>query len=154
LAHKKLSYQTKSGFKALGIKSRGCDTVGVVVSDGCGNFAAATSTGGISYMIRGRIGDSPLIGCGIYAGHNGAVVATGIGEEIIRRLLSKQVYDQIENGMTPQEACEWGLTLFKNPSKDLKECYKKIPVGIMAINLLDYGVAATDQMATGAYCGS
>lgn len=149
LVHKKLSYQTKHGFTSLGKKSRGCDTVGVVVSDGCGNFAGTTSTGGISYMIKGRIGDSPLVGCGIYVGKSGAVVATGIGEEIIRRLLSKQVYDQMENGMTPQEACEWGLTLFKDPSKSLKKCYKRVPVGIVAVNLTGYGIVATHQMATG-----
>ena len=152
LVHKKISYQSKHGFKALRNKSKGCDTVGVVVSDGCGNFAATTSTGGISYMIKGRIGDSPLVGCGIYVGRSGAVVATGIGEEIIRRLLSKQVYDKIENGMTPQEACEWGLTLFKNPSKSLKKCYKRIPVGIVAVNLTGYGIVATHQMATGFVC--
>jgi isoaspartyl peptidase/L-asparaginase-like protein (Ntn-hydrolase superfamily) len=149
LAHKNLSYQTKSGFKALGSKSRGCDTVGVVVSDGCGNFAAATSTGGISYMIRGRIGDSPLVGCGIYVGKSGAVVATGIGEEIIRRLLAKQVYDQMESGASPQEACEWGLTLFRDPSRSLKKCYKRVPVGIVAVNLTGYGIVATHQMARG-----
>jgi isoaspartyl peptidase/L-asparaginase-like protein (Ntn-hydrolase superfamily) len=151
LVHKKLSYQAKHGFRALHAKSGGCDTVGLVVSDGCGNFAAATSTGGISYMIQGRIGDSPLVGCGIYVGKSGAVVATGIGEEIIRRLLSKQVYDKIENGMTPQEACEWGLTLFKNPSESLKKCYKRIPVGIVAVNLTGYGIVATHQMARGVY---
>ncbi|HLD36859.1 MAG TPA: isoaspartyl peptidase/L-asparaginase [Planctomycetota bacterium] len=149
LVHKKISYQPKYGFESLHNKSRGCDTVGVVVSDGCGNFAAATSTGGISYMTRGRIGDSPLVGCGIYVGKSGAVVATGIGEEIIRRLLSKQVYDRMENGMTAQEACEWGLTLFKNPSKSLKKCYQKVPVGIVAVNLTGYGIVATQQMARG-----
>ena len=151
LVHKKISYQSKHGFKSLTNKSRGCDTVGVVVSDGYGNFAGTTSTGGISYMVKGRIGDSPLVGCGIYVGKSGAVVATGIGEEIIRRLLAKQVYDRMENGMTPQQACEWGLTLFKDPSKSLKKCYKKVPVGIVAVNLTGYGIVATHQMATGVF---
>ena len=80
------------------------------------------------------------------------MVATGIGEEIIRRLLAKQVYDRMENGMTPQQACEWGLTLFKDPSKSLKKCYKKVPVGIVAVNLTGYGIVSTQQMARGVLC--
>ncbi|MEW6027128.1 MAG: isoaspartyl peptidase/L-asparaginase [Planctomycetota bacterium] len=150
LAHKKISYHSKHGFRAVRGADRGCDTVGVAVSDGRGNFAGATSTGGISYMIRGRVGDSPLVGCGIYVGKNGAVVATGIGEEIIRQLLSKQVYDRMDEGMSPQEACEWGLRLFRNPSKTIKKCYKRVPVGIVAVNRTGYGIVATHQMATGA----
>ncbi|MFP4001057.1 MAG: isoaspartyl peptidase/L-asparaginase [Thermoplasmata archaeon] len=70
-----------------------------------GEAAAAVSTGGTSYSIRGRVGDSPLIGSGFFVGENGAVVATGKGEEITKRLSSKRCHDMIgEHGL--QEGCE------------------------------------------------
>jgi isoaspartyl peptidase/L-asparaginase-like protein (Ntn-hydrolase superfamily) len=81
-------------FKFLEKKSE--DTVGAVARIG-GNFAAAVSTGGSFPMLRGRVGDSPIIGAGIYAGEKGAVVATGIGEEIARKLLSYHIYAQMGN---------------------------------------------------------
>jgi len=133
----------KKPFSSLGIFK---DTIGIVVSDGCGNFAAANSTGGTSYMLRGRVGDSPLIGCGIYVGKKGAVVTTGVGEEIIRTILAKEVYEQINNGMNPQKACDWGLTLF---NKQKIHSHKRIPIGIVAVNRTDFGIAATHQMAVG-----
>lgn len=71
-----------------------CDTVGAVAKID-GNFAAAVSTGGSSPMLRGRVGDSPIIGAGIYCGEKGAVVATGIGEEIAKNLLCYRVYSRI-----------------------------------------------------------
>lgn len=65
-----------------------------------GKAAAAVSTGGTSYSIRGRVGDSPLIGSGFFVGDNGAVVATGKGEEITKRLSSKRCHDMIgEHGL-------------------------------------------------------
>ena len=79
-------------FKFLEKKSG--DTVGAVARID-GKFAAAVSTGGSFPMLRGRVGDSPIIGAGIYAGEKGAVVATGIGEEIARNLLSYHIYSQI-----------------------------------------------------------
>ncbi len=77
----------------LGIP-RNKDTVGAVARIN-GKFAAAVSTGGSSPMMRGRVGDSPIPGAGLYAGEKGAVVATGIGEEIIKRTLCYRVYEQI-----------------------------------------------------------
>jgi beta-aspartyl-peptidase (threonine type) len=83
------------------------DTVGAVAVDKEGNVAAATSTGGISLKIPGRIGDSPLIGCGNYADNEaGACSATGIGEIAIRLVLAKSTCDLIRTGQTPQKAAE------------------------------------------------
>jgi len=79
-------------------------TVGCVAYEN-GKAAAAVSTGGTSYSIRGRVGDSPLIGSGFYVGENGAVVATGKGEEITKRLSSKRCHDMIgEYGL--EKGCE------------------------------------------------
>ena len=83
------------------------DTVGAVAVDRDGNVAAATSTGGITLKIPGRIGDSPLIGCGNYADNEaGACSATGIGEIAIKLVLAKNTCDLIRTGKTPQKATE------------------------------------------------
>ena len=83
------------------------DTVGAVAVDKNGNVAAATSTGGLSLKIPGRIGDSPLIGCGNYADNEaGACSATGIGEIAIRLVLAKSTCDLMRIGQTPQKATE------------------------------------------------
>lgn len=88
------------------------ETVGAVALDKNGNVAAATSTGGFPLKLPGRIGDSPLIGCGTYADNNaGACSATGVGEIAIRLALSKTVCNYMENGKTAQEAVEEAITL-------------------------------------------
>jgi len=78
------------------------DTVGAVACDG-ETFAAALSTGGTSKAIPGRVGDCPLIGCGLYAGPSGAVACTGKGEAIIDKITAFQAYQLIEEGLAPQE---------------------------------------------------
>ncbi len=88
------------------------DTVGAVALDRNGNLAAATSTGGFSLKLPGRIGDSPLIGCGTYADNQaGACSATGRGEVAIRLVLAKKVCDYMEGGKTAQESAELAIKL-------------------------------------------
>lgn len=88
------------------------ETVGAVALDKKGNVAAATSTGGFPLKLPGRIGDSPLIGCGNYADNQaGACSATGVGEIAIRLVLSKTVCDFMESGKTAQEAVELAIKL-------------------------------------------
>ncbi len=83
------------------------DTVGAVALDKEGDFAAATSTGGFSLKLPGRIGDSPLIGCGTYADNQaGACSATGIGEIAIRLVLAKTVCSLMEEGKSAEDAVE------------------------------------------------
>lgn len=89
-----------------------CDTVGAVVRDRQGRFAVATSTGGAAPMLRGRVGDAPLVGCGFFAGPYGGVVATGIGEEIMRRMVARSVYEGLANGLAPEAACRQVLSDF------------------------------------------
>lgn len=79
-------------------------TVGAVALDLAGNIAAATSTGGTRNKLPGRIGDSPLFGAGGYANPDGAASATGLGENIMRVLLSKYAIDQVSVGKNAQEA--------------------------------------------------
>jgi L-asparaginase/beta-aspartyl-peptidase (threonine type) len=113
------------------------DTVGAVALDRSGDTAVASSTGGASPMMLGRVGDTAMIGSGFYAGPKGAVAATGIGEEIIRRMLAKTVYDLIGAGKEITAACEQGVTLFSS----------KIAVGLVAISAEGYAIKANRQMA-------
>jgi L-asparaginase/beta-aspartyl-peptidase (threonine type) len=113
-------------------------TVGAVVYDGKDGFGAANSTGGTSYQLAGRVGDSALIGCGLYASKEGAVCTTGIGEDIIQKVLAKSVYDQIVGGISLTDACQWGVDLYP----------KKTPMGVIAVTKKGYGIVANDTMPT------
>jgi len=89
-------------------------TVGAVAIDGHGNIAAATSTGGIPFKLPGRVGDSCLIGCGLYADNMvGGVSATGYGESIIKVVLSKVVCELLGRGLTAQKAAEEGVKMLE-----------------------------------------
>jgi len=87
-------------------------TVGAVALDKYENFAAATSTGGIAGKMVGRVGDTPLVGCGAYADNNyGAVSSTGHGEKIMKTVLAKEVINFIAQGCNAQEAADKSIKL-------------------------------------------
>ncbi|WP_287586274.1 isoaspartyl peptidase/L-asparaginase [Candidatus Borrarchaeum sp.] len=89
------------------LKNVPLDTVGAVAIDKNGDIAAGTSTGGMPMKLSGRIGDSPLIGCGTYADNDsGGVSATGHGESIIKTTLAKTTCDLIERGHNAQKAAD------------------------------------------------
>jgi L-asparaginase/beta-aspartyl-peptidase (threonine type) len=94
------------------------DTVGCVARDAKGQYAAAISTGGTTVTLYGRVGDVPIYGAGIYAGAKGAVACTGEGEEIVKRLIGRHVYDLLASGVAPQEAVNQMLQAFP-PDIDL-----------------------------------
>jgi L-asparaginase/beta-aspartyl-peptidase (threonine type) len=116
----------------------GSSTIGSVAMDDAGRFAVCNSTGGASPMLFGRVGDSPIIGCGFYAGEEGAIAATGVGEHIVRRMLCKQVYDWLVLGMPLQEALDRGIALFPD----------SIPVGLIGVTREASGTANNRQMPT------
>lgn len=83
----------------------GKETVGAVALDRAGTVAAGASTGGIDFMLPGRVGDTPIIGCGVYADdQSGAVSMTGLGEGIIRVAVAKEICDRLAQGSTPAMA--------------------------------------------------
>ncbi|HEX9787972.1 MAG TPA: isoaspartyl peptidase/L-asparaginase family protein [Candidatus Binatia bacterium] len=86
-------------------------TVGCVAFDADGKLAVATSTGGIFNKLPGRVGDSPLIGCGTYADESGAVSCTGHGEAITRVVLAKSAVDFLKYGSDPQAAAQKAVEL-------------------------------------------
>lgn len=88
------------------------DTVGAVARDSEGRLAVATSTGGTFFKHPGRVGDSPLVGCGAYADDRcGAASATGEGEELMKVVISKSVCNLLYRGMSAQEAADAGIAL-------------------------------------------
>lgn len=90
------------------------DTVGAAARDGEGHLAAASSTGGSPFKMPGRVGDSPLVGCGLYADDRlGAATATGWGEGIMRVVLSRRALDFLAEGRSPQEAAEGAISILE-----------------------------------------
>jgi beta-aspartyl-peptidase (threonine type) len=89
--------------RGLALRERcGKETVGAVALDRSGTVAAGASTGGIDLMLPGRVGDTPLIGCGCYADNqSGAVSMTGLGEGIIRVAVAKEICDRLAQGKSP-----------------------------------------------------
>ena len=82
-------------------------TINVLAVDANGDIAGVTTTSGLAYKIPGRVGDSPIIGAGLYVDNDvGAAGATGRGEEVMRTLGSFYVVSLMREGKTPQEACE------------------------------------------------
>jgi L-asparaginase/beta-aspartyl-peptidase (threonine type) len=118
-------------------KNTSCDTVGAVAMDRRGVFATASSTGGFSPMMLGRVGDSPLIGCGFYAGNACAVTATGMGEEIIKKMLCRKVYESVSQGISIEEAC--GVEIDRYPPD--------IAVGLIGITRKKFAILSNTGMA-------
>jgi beta-aspartyl-peptidase (threonine type) len=86
-------------------------TVGAVALDGSGHLAAATSTGGIPNKYPGRVGDSPLVGCGFYADENAAISCTGHGEDFVRLLIAKRASDFVAQSENAQRAAESAIAV-------------------------------------------
>jgi beta-aspartyl-peptidase (threonine type) len=89
--------------------SDAADTIGAVALDARGVLAAATSTGGVAGKRPGRVGDSPLVGAGLYADLSAAASATGVGEPILRGLLCVRAVDRVRGGQRAQDAAEAAL---------------------------------------------
>ena len=83
------------------------DTIGMVGTDGKGHMVSGCSTSGLAWKIPGRVGDSPLVGCGVYADDNvGAASATGDGDLMTNYCTSVSIVHTMARGASPQEACE------------------------------------------------
>ncbi len=107
---------TKEAFRTRKVP---VDTVGAVALDQEGNIASGTSTGGTPNKYPGRVGDSPLIGCGTYADNSvGAVSTTGWGESMIKVVMAKSVIDLMElNGSDPESAVQEGIKLLERKAQ-------------------------------------
>ena len=111
------------------------DTIGMIALDAHGNLSGACTTSGMAFKMHGRVGDSPIIGAGLYVDNEiGAATATGHGEEVIRITGCHLVVELMRQGKSPQKACEEAVArivkLTKNRGKELKD----IQVGFIALN--------------------
>ena len=108
------------------------DTIGMIAMDSNGNLSGACTTSGLSYKVHGRVGDSPIIGAGLYVDNEiGAATATGTGEEVIRIAGTHLVVEFMRNGKSPYEACKAAV---ERMIKIRKEKTKDFQVGFIAIN--------------------
>lgn len=99
--------EEKEKLKAPEINHENHDTIGMIAIDAAGNLSGSCTTSGWAYKMPGRVGDSPLIGAGLFVDNEiGAACATGLGEAIIRIAGSHTVVEAMRYGMSPQEACE------------------------------------------------
>jgi len=116
--------------------SKSSDTVGAVAYDGQ-MFAAALSTGGTGKSWPGRVGDVPLLGCGLYAGPDGAIAATGHGESIVLHMTAYRAYELLEAGRTAKEVVENVLGWFE----------KDQDIGLLVVGLNDHAGGSNRTMA-------
>ena len=107
------------------------DTIGMIGMDKDGNLAGSCTTSGLAYKMHGRVGDSPIIGAGLYVDNEvGAATATGLGESIIRVCGSFLIVELMRQGRSPQEACEEAVKRLISKNKNIKD----IQAGFLAMN--------------------
>lgn len=104
------------------------DTLGMLALDASGNLAGACTTSGMAWKMHGRVGDSPIVGAGLYVDNAvGGATASGVGEEMIRNAASFLVVELMRQGRTPMEACREAIdrVVRKRPeaSKTLQVCF-------------------------------
>jgi N4-(beta-N-acetylglucosaminyl)-L-asparaginase len=108
------------------------DTIGMVAMDAKGNLSGSCTTSGMGFKMRGRLGDSPIIGAGLFVDNEvGAVAATGQGEDVIRVAGSHTVVEYMRQGLSPEQACKKTI---ERIVKIKKEKVKDIQVAFIALN--------------------
>lgn len=107
------------------------DTIGMLAIDKIGDAAGACTTSGLAYKMQGRVGDSPIIGSGLFLDNQiGGAVATGMGEEILKNVSSFLVVELMRQGKTPQESCK--IAIERIVEKNSK--YQDFQVALLALN--------------------
>lgn len=124
-------WKVKSEYKPI-INIENHDTIGMLAIDKKGDISGACTTSGLAYKMGGRVGDSPIIGSGLFVDNEiGAAVATGLGEEVVKTVGSFLIVELMRQGKTPQEACEEAIRRIVNkPNSN----YKNFQVGYIAVN--------------------
>jgi len=132
-------WKEKSEYKPI-INIENHDTIGMLAIDKNGDIAGACTTSGLAYKMQGRVGDSAIIGSGLFVDNEvGAATATGMGEEVLKTVGSFLIVELMRQGKSPQEACEEAVQRIINKSPN----YKDFQVGYIAVN---------KKGETGAYC--
>jgi N4-(beta-N-acetylglucosaminyl)-L-asparaginase len=107
------------------------DTIGMLALDSDGNLSGACTTSGMAFKIHGRVGDSPIIGAGLFVDNEvGSATSTGVGEEVIRIVGSHLVVEYMRQGLAPRDACKKAVEriVSRDPAKA-----KNLQVGFLAM---------------------
>ena len=111
------------------------DTIGMIAIDEKGNLSGACTTSGMAFKMHGRVGDSPIIGAGLYVDNEvGAATATGHGEEVIRTCGTHLVVELMRQGKNPQAACEEAVRRIHKFIIQRGKDPKDIQIGFIALN--------------------
>ena len=126
-----LKWKESEDLKKPEINSENHDTIGLLAMDKDGNLSGACTTSGWAYKLPGRVGDSPIIGAGLFVDNEiGAACATGMGEAVIRIAGSHTVVELMRHGHSPEEACKLAVERIQKKHKDITG----LQVGFIAMN--------------------
>lgn len=127
------------------------DTIGILALDAKGNLSGGCTTSGMAYKLHGRVGDSPIIGAGLYVDNEvGGATSTGVGEEVIRNVGSFLVVELMRQGYSPRDACREAVQRIIRKKPDRA---KDLQVGFLALNKKgEYGAYAIQPGFTYAVC--
>ncbi len=116
------------------------DTIGILAMDAKGHLCGACTTSGAGFKMHGRVGDSPILGAGLYVDNEvGGASATGLGEVVMTTLGSFLIVELMRNGANPQQACEEAIGRIVKKYKN-RVAEEKLQVGYLALNKQgDYG---------------
>lgn len=131
---KKANYDPLSTFDSIQEHIRKQhDTIGMIAIDQLGNLSGACTTSGLAFKMHGRVGDSPIIGAGLFVDNEvGAASATGVGEEVVRICGSHTIVEAMRYGQSPTEACKTALErLVKAKGEDYARTKQ---IGFIAVN--------------------
>ncbi|WP_276168061.1 isoaspartyl peptidase/L-asparaginase family protein [Zobellia alginiliquefaciens] len=134
-----LEWKKTSQYKPI-INIENHDTIGMLAIDANGDISGACTTSGMGYKMAGRVGDSPIIGAGLFVDNEiGGATATGVGEEVVRTVGSFLIVELMRQGKSPQEACKEGVERIMAKNKGRND----FQIGFIAINKAG---------ETGSYC--
>jgi len=141
LEKNKLSAEARIEYKKWKIKQKELekqgnennhDTIGMLAMDSAQNISGSCTTSGLAYKLRGRVGDSPIIGAGLFVDNEiGAATATGLGEMVIRICGAHTTVELMRQGYSPKEACKMTI---ERIVKKMPELSKDNQIGILAVN--------------------
>ncbi|MBT2162530.1 isoaspartyl peptidase/L-asparaginase family protein [Zobellia barbeyronii] len=134
-----IEWKKTSKYKPI-INIENHDTIGMLAIDANGDISGACTTSGMGYKMAGRVGDSPIIGAGLFVDNEiGGATATGVGEEVVRTVGSFLIVELMRQGKSPQEACKEGVERIMAKNKGRND----FQIGFIAIN---------KKGETGSYC--
>jgi N4-(beta-N-acetylglucosaminyl)-L-asparaginase len=108
------------------------DTIGMIALDKNGNLSGACTTSGMAFKMNGRVGDSPIIGAGLFIDNEvGAATATGLGEEVVKICGAHTIVEMMRHGASPEDACKEAV---RRVIKNNGEKANTVQVGFLAIN--------------------